>query len=56
MPFTVSFHSECEFCEYDVPHGMRVNLSGYDYHPREEHEEFMLVGENGLLITLEEDE
>ena len=26
MPFTVSFHSECEFCEYDKPHGMRVNL------------------------------
>ena len=35
---------------------MRVNLSGYGYHPREEHEEFMLVEEDEVLIAEEEDE
>ena len=42
MPFTVSFHSECEFCEYDEPHGLRVNLLGYDYNPEEEDEELII--------------
>ena len=58
MPFTVSFHSECEFCEYDEPHGMRVNLIQYDYHPEGENGNGGLIieEENEELILEEEDE
>ena len=52
LPFTVSFLSECEFCEYDVPHGIRVNLSRYSYHPVEEAEELIPVEENDLSVII----
>ena len=57
LPFTVSFHSECEYCDFTSP-GLRVNLRGYEYydHNIDEDDELIPIDESNVIIVVESEE
>ena len=57
LPTIVSFHSECEYCDFSSP-GLRVNLQGYDYydHYEDEHDGLVPNDESNVIIVDESEE